>query len=100
MGASLLAFIIVYFAVYAAGIFYLLRLFANSPDRVNAELDHGPMHAAGITGIAIIEREDIKMSHPNIVIPAKAGSQRQKPPISIVETAESLDDDNNGSAAS
>ena len=48
VGASLLAFIIVYFAVYAAGIFYLLRLFGNSPDGAKPELEHGPMHAAGI----------------------------------------------------
>jgi cytochrome d ubiquinol oxidase subunit I len=48
VGASLLAFIIVYFAVYAAGIFYLLRLFGKSPDGANPELEHGHMHAAGI----------------------------------------------------
>ena len=48
VGASLLAFIIVYFAVYAAGIFYLLRLFGKTPDGAKPELEHGPMHAAGI----------------------------------------------------
>ena len=49
VGASLLAFVIVYFAVYAAGVFYLFRLFAGSPDSVDPELERGPMHAAGIT---------------------------------------------------
>ena len=48
VGASLVAFIIVYFAVFGAGMFYLFRLFAKSPDSVSPELERGPMHAAGI----------------------------------------------------
>ena len=49
VAASLLAFIIIYFAVYAAGVFYLIRLFASPTDGTPSELEHGPMHAAGIT---------------------------------------------------
>jgi cytochrome bd ubiquinol oxidase subunit I len=49
VGASLLAFIIIYFAVFGAGMFYLLRLFAASPDYVSPNIQRGPMHAAGIT---------------------------------------------------
>ena len=49
VGASLVAFVIIYFAVYAAGVFYMLRLVKKSPDYVNPEIEHRPMHAAGIT---------------------------------------------------
>ena len=48
VGASLLAFIFVYFFVYAAGIFYLMRLAKKPPDGANANLEQRPMHAAGI----------------------------------------------------
>jgi cytochrome bd ubiquinol oxidase subunit I len=49
VGASFLAFIIVYFFVYAAGIFYLTRLAKKLPDGANPDLEQRPMHAAGIT---------------------------------------------------
>jgi cytochrome bd ubiquinol oxidase subunit I len=49
VGASLLAFIIVYFAVFGAGVFYILRLCRTSPDYSTAELERVPMHAAGIS---------------------------------------------------
>ena len=49
VGASLLAFIIIYFFVYAAGVFYLLRLAKEPPDVANPDIERGPMHAAGIT---------------------------------------------------
>jgi cytochrome bd ubiquinol oxidase subunit I len=49
VGASLVAFIIIYFAVFGAGVFYLLRLFAKSPDYVPPDIERGPMKAAGIT---------------------------------------------------
>ena len=48
VGASLVAFIIVYFTVFGAGLFYILRLFGKSPDSVEPETEHGPSHAAGI----------------------------------------------------
>jgi cytochrome d ubiquinol oxidase subunit I len=45
---SLVAFIIVYFFVFGAGVFYILRLCGKSPDSVAPEIEHGPSHAAGI----------------------------------------------------
>jgi cytochrome d ubiquinol oxidase subunit I len=50
VGASLLGFILVYFIVFGAGVFYLFRLFSHSPQ----EAEHGPEDAepirtAGIT---------------------------------------------------
>jgi cytochrome d ubiquinol oxidase subunit I len=47
VATSLVAFIIVYFFVFGAGAFYILRLCGKSPDRVDPEM-HGPSHAAGI----------------------------------------------------
>jgi cytochrome bd ubiquinol oxidase subunit I len=53
VGSSLAAFIIVYFAVFAAGAIYILRLMAQPPHPG----EHGPSHdaparAAGITPAA------------------------------------------------
>ena len=48
IGASLIAFIIVYFAVFGAGAFYILRLFGQSPDSAEHDMEPGPIHAAGI----------------------------------------------------
>lgn len=47
VGASLMAFIIVYFFVYAAGIFYLLRLAKTTPDFASPDMINAPMMAAG-----------------------------------------------------
>lgn len=49
VATSLVAFIIVYFFVFGAGVFYILRLCGKSPDHVSPEIEHGPSHAAGIT---------------------------------------------------
>lgn len=50
VGASLVAFVIVYFIVFGAGVFYLFRLFRRPPVmEVDHELDLGPTRAAGIT---------------------------------------------------
>jgi len=48
VGASLITFILVYFAVFGAGTFYVLRLMARPP-RAKVEEDLGPTRAAGIT---------------------------------------------------
>src|SRR5215217_4475094 len=49
VGASLVAFIIVYFVVFGAGVFYLLRLMRRVPVlNDDHELDKGPHRAAGI----------------------------------------------------
>lgn len=50
VGASLLAFIVVYFIVFGAGVFYLLRLMRRPPIlNEDHEMDKGPYRAAGIT---------------------------------------------------
>ncbi|GHA34621.1 cytochrome ubiquinol oxidase subunit I [Devosia pacifica] len=49
VGASLVAFVIVYFLVFGAGVFYLFRLFRRVPIlEEDHELDRGPHRAAGI----------------------------------------------------
>jgi cytochrome d ubiquinol oxidase subunit I len=49
VGASLIAFIIVYFLVFGAGVFYLFRLFGRVPVlEEDHELEKGPHRAAGI----------------------------------------------------
>jgi cytochrome d ubiquinol oxidase subunit I len=50
VGASLLAFVVIYFAVFGAGLFYIIRMCAKSP----APDDHieGPTRAAGLTPAA------------------------------------------------
>ncbi|MDK1377735.1 MULTISPECIES: cytochrome ubiquinol oxidase subunit I [unclassified Sinorhizobium] len=47
VSASLLAFIIVYFFVFGAGTFYILRLMARLPRDTMPELDEGPIRTAG-----------------------------------------------------
>jgi cytochrome d ubiquinol oxidase subunit I len=50
VGTSLVAFVIVYFVVFGAGVFYLLRLMARVPVmQEDHELDKSPLRAAGIT---------------------------------------------------
>ncbi|SEA30450.1 cytochrome ubiquinol oxidase subunit I [Rubrimonas cliftonensis] len=56
VGASLLAFIIVYFAVFGAGTFYVLRLMAHGPED-GLDIDAlGPTRAAGVTPAASMRR--------------------------------------------
>nr|CAD6406635.1 cytochrome ubiquinol oxidase subunit I [Rhizobium sp. Q54] len=49
VGASLVAFIIVYFLIFGAGTFYLLRLMSRLPRDPMGDLDEGPIRTAGIT---------------------------------------------------
>jgi cytochrome d ubiquinol oxidase subunit I len=50
VGASLVAFIIVYFAVFGAGTFYILRLMGQTPRIDEPDIEPGqPLRAAGIT---------------------------------------------------
>ena len=51
VGTSLIAFIIVYFIVFGAGVFYMFRLMRRTPDEGpgDGELAEGPTRAAGIT---------------------------------------------------
>ena len=52
VGASLLAFIIVYFFVFGAGVFYILRLMKKPPvfgEKGTGAADEGPIRTSGIT---------------------------------------------------
>lgn len=57
VGVSLLAFVIVYFSVFAAGGWYILKLMAKPPQpHESAEpVEHGPIRSAGITPAPAIE---------------------------------------------
>ncbi|KAB2916748.1 MAG: cytochrome ubiquinol oxidase subunit I [Hyphomicrobiaceae bacterium] len=49
VAASLIAFIIVYFAVFGAGVFYILRLMSKRPESDEPDIEKGaPQRAAGI----------------------------------------------------
>jgi len=49
VAASLLAFVIVYFAVFGAGIRYILKLMAKPPEAQEPELPNIPARTAGTT---------------------------------------------------
>jgi cytochrome d ubiquinol oxidase subunit I len=50
VGASLVAFIVVYFLVFGAGTYYILRLMAKPPEPHEPDIEKGhPTRAAGIT---------------------------------------------------
>lgn len=56
VGASLIAFIIVYFFVFGSGTFYVLRLMWKQPKEGNGIADIGPTRTAGITPVAATQR--------------------------------------------
>jgi cytochrome bd ubiquinol oxidase subunit I len=63
VGASLLAFVIVYFAVFGAGTFYILRLMSKPPDLDEKDIEKGlPLRAAGITPAGMLEGAPAKAS--------------------------------------
>ncbi len=49
VATSLIAFVIVYFAVFGMGSWYLLRLMSRAPQPHEPDPPHAPSHAAGIT---------------------------------------------------
>src|SRR5690606_19733945 len=55
VGTSLILFILVYFVVFGAGVFYLLRLANRPPEAGDDELDEAPIRTAGITPAQQIE---------------------------------------------
>jgi cytochrome d ubiquinol oxidase subunit I len=57
VGSSLVAFVIVYFIVYAAGLTYLFRLMAQPPHHGEQGPSHAPVRAAGITPAAGVAAE-------------------------------------------
>ncbi len=52
---SLIAFVIVYFAVFAAGTWYILRLMAHAPAEGEPPLSDAPIRSAGITQAPAVE---------------------------------------------
>ncbi len=54
VAASLLAFIIVYFVLFGAGTYYILKMMSKTPGEL-AALPGKPMRAAGITPVASID---------------------------------------------
>lgn len=57
VAASLLAFVLVYFFVFGAGVFYIFRLMARTPVVGESEPTHDPARAAGITPAPAIDAE-------------------------------------------
>ena len=58
VGASLIAFIVVYFAVFGAGAFYMLRLMSKPPTHAESGLNpHEPLRASGLMPGPIMEQE-------------------------------------------
>ena len=55
VATSLIAFVVVYSAVFGMGVYYLLRMMAQPPHRGETEPPNVPLHAAGITPASSIE---------------------------------------------
>jgi cytochrome d ubiquinol oxidase subunit I len=52
---SLIAFVIVYFAVFAAGTWYILKMMAHAPTAHEPPLPDAPIRSAGITPARAVE---------------------------------------------
>lgn len=65
VGASLMAFVIVYFFVFGAGVFYLLRLMKKGPEFGQRGMGtaEGPIRTSGITPAQQVERQHPEMEH-------------------------------------
>jgi cytochrome d ubiquinol oxidase subunit I len=55
VGASLIAFVLVYFAVFGAGTWYLLKLMGHAPGGTIPDLQDAPLRAAGVPGALGLE---------------------------------------------
>lgn len=51
VAGSLIAFIVVYFFVFGAGVYYLFHMMARSPDHASPTMSKGPIRSAGITPV-------------------------------------------------
>ena len=58
VATSLIAFIVVYFFVFGAGVFYIMRLMGKPPGGGGKELSRGPLRTAGITPAAQIAEQE------------------------------------------
>jgi len=54
VAASLIAFVVVYFAVFGAGVWYLLKLMGHTPQAHETEPPQTPIRSAGITPAAAL----------------------------------------------
>ncbi len=59
VAASLIGFIVVYFFVFGAGIFYILRLMGKPPSQQKIRLREGPIRTAGPTPVAHINEPPV-----------------------------------------
>lgn len=57
VASSLAAFAVVYFTVFGAGVFYLLRLMSHPPHRDEPGLADGPIRTAGITPAPAVDAQ-------------------------------------------
>ncbi len=62
---SLIAFVIVYFTVFAAGTAYILRLMAQAPAEGETSPSEAPIRTAGITPAAAVERRGAPAAGPS-----------------------------------
>jgi len=58
VATSLIAFIIVYFFVFGAGVFYIMRMMSKPPGGGGKELSKGPLRSAGTTPAAQIAEQE------------------------------------------
>jgi cytochrome d ubiquinol oxidase subunit I len=58
VGTSLVAFVIIYFVVFGAGVFYIFRLMSRPPEVAEPDVDseEGPIRTAGLTTAPQLER--------------------------------------------
>ncbi|ORE96945.1 cytochrome ubiquinol oxidase subunit I [Aurantimonas sp. 22II-16-19i] len=59
VGTSLIAFIVVYFLLFGAGTFYILRLMSHEPTPFEADTPHHPIRTAGLTPAPAFEDRTI-----------------------------------------
>lgn len=63
VASSLVAFIVVYFAIFGAGAFYVLRLMAKRPEASPDDDSQGPLRTAGITPAPSYDERSIPAAH-------------------------------------
>jgi len=63
VGASLVAFVLVYFAVFGMGSWYILRLMSRPPQPHEPEPANAPAHAAGITPASALTAGQSEKAH-------------------------------------
>ncbi|GAB5375305.1 MAG: cytochrome ubiquinol oxidase subunit I [Acuticoccus sp.] len=65
VATSLIAFAIIYFIVFGAGIFYILRLMKKPPEEGEPEPDEtGPIRTAGVTPVQQVQRDVPSTTQP------------------------------------